>query len=112
MRLDMCYLDFCILANDEMLDLERRVHAVLHPAIESEYAAYCAARGLRPDATPLERKWRNAKCDVLIAWSHIYYGGHVLVTADENFHKRNKKAGLIALGAGSVVRSKDAKAIV
>jgi len=111
MRLDVTYLDFCVLADETMLDLERRIQAVLHPAIEVEYAAYCAARGFNPE-TPLDRKWRNAKCDVLVAWSHIQYQGDVLVTADGEFHVQHKKDALVALGAGLVVLPQDATAVV
>jgi len=112
MYLDMCYIGFFIIGGQADVDLESRIHNVLHPAIEFDYVDYCAARGLTPDAAPADRRWRNAKCDVLVVWSHIHYGGHVLVTADEEFHKEHKRAALVGLGAGVIVRPKDARAVV
>ena len=64
---DVTFWDFCLYADEPMRDLERKIHAVLHATIEFEYADYCAARDIDPDTKPLDRKWRNAKCDVLVA---------------------------------------------
>jgi len=35
-------------------------------------------------------------------WSHIHHKRKVFVTSDRNFHKADKKAALIALGAGRI----------
>lgn len=97
-------------AGKDMLDLERKIHSILHPEVKFDYASYCIARGIDPDAKPLDRKWRNAKCDVQVMWSHIYHGGKTLVTNDENFVKATKLPRLVALGAGAVARTSDAAA--
>ena len=87
--------------------LDEAIHDILHPEIAFGYRDYCSAHGLDPEAT-LNRRWRNAKCDVLIAWTHIHYRCNLLVTNDDNFHKLTKVARLTALGAGPVVRTADA----
>jgi hypothetical protein len=46
--------------------------------------------------------WRNRNCDVQAIWSHIHHKRDVFVTSDCNFHKADKKAALIALGAGRI----------
>lgn len=97
---DITFWDFCLLADESMARLERSVHEVLHPSVEFEYPTYCKARGIDP-TSPIDAWWRNAKCDVLVAWSHIHHGGQVLVTRDGDFLKRREK--LAQLGAGSVV---------
>lgn len=97
-------------ADDAKVDLERRIHDILHTEIEFEYAAYCRQRAIDPEAKPSDSKWRNAKCDVQVMWSHIYHGGHVLVTNDENFLKATKLPRLVAVGAGAIVRTADAPA--
>src|SRR5262249_22162446 len=63
------FWDFCLLADEAMRELERKIHAALYPNIEFEYANFCRARSIDPSAMPVDRKWRNAKCDVLVAWS-------------------------------------------
>jgi len=107
---DVTYWDYCLSPDDRMTELERRIHDILHPRIEYKYRDYCVARSLNPDAEPIEHKWRNAKCDVLVAWSHIHYGGHLLVTRDYNFHKAAKLQALVGLGAGKIVFPTDAPA--
>lgn len=104
---DITYWDWCVFPSETMLDLERRVHEVLFPNVEFDYAAYCTARGLDPaddaDPTRLRRKWKNAKCDALALWCHIWHHGDIFVTTDRNFHKATKKPQLVALGAGSIL---------
>jgi hypothetical protein len=101
--LDITYLDWCVVAGDDPIDLEKRIHMVLFPDIEFEYASYCINRA-RDVAGPIDRKWKNAKCDVLTMWCHIWYGGGIFVTSDRNFHRDTKKPQLIALGAGNILR--------
>lgn len=52
--------------------------------------------------TTIDRKWKNAKCDVLAIWSHAFRKRQVFVTTDRNFHKTSKKSRLIGLGAGRI----------
>lgn len=110
--LDVAYLDRCVLADDAMLDLERRIHEVLFPTIEFAWTDYCHARGLKPDELPADHKWINAKCDVQALWSHIHYGREVFVTSDANFHSTGNRPKLIALGANSIARPDDAAGLV
>jgi len=109
-RLGMTFYDWCILPNEQMEDLERRIHQVLFPDIEFEYVDYCRARGIDPNSGPMDSRWRNPRCDVLALWSHIHYGDGIFITSDENFHKGTKKPALIALGAGDILSPADASA--
>lgn len=104
-RLDITFLDWCIFADDQMLKLERQIHYVLFPNIEFDYGAFCKARDL--DHNQKNPQWLNAKCDVLALWCHIYYGGDIFVTSDENFHKETKKPRLIGLGARDILTPRD-----
>jgi len=54
-----------------------------------------------------ERLWKNAKCDVLALWSHIWYGSGIFVTGDNNFLKKTKKPALITLGAGEIAKPEE-----
>ena len=98
--LDIGYFDQCVLADDNMVALERSIHEVLFPEIAFLWPEYESKSGLAHDVAM--RKWRNAKCDVLGMWSHIHYQGDVFVTNDKNFHNAEKKAKLLALGAGRI----------
>jgi len=63
---------------------------------------YCRANSIDlPNNSPTGT-WRNRKCDVQAIWSHIHHKRDVFVTSDCNFHKADKKAALIALGAGRI----------
>jgi hypothetical protein len=99
-------------ADEAMVDLERRIHSVLHPEIEFAYGDFCRARGfdLKPDRP--HRLWRNAKCDTQALWSHIYHKRHCFVTRDRNFLKETKLPALTALGAGRILVPKDAVLLI
>lgn len=92
-----------LLADEPMVELERKIQAILHPNIEFTLSEYCEARGLPVDTAQPDPKWRNAKCDVQAMWSHIWRKRDVFVTSDNNFLKRTKMPGLVELGAGSIV---------
>jgi hypothetical protein len=98
----ICHADFFLAAGPEMLDLERRIHDVLFPNVP-----YDIDGKANPPGTTAWDRWRNAKCDVLTAWSHIYHRGDVLVTADGKFHAATKKPALAALGAKDIVYPRD-----
>lgn len=101
---DITFWDWGIYADDQMVQLERKIHEVLFPNIEFDYVIFCQRQGLSPNSKEIDRKWRNAKCDVLTVWSHIYYGGEIFVTADiPAFLRETKKSRLIALGAGDIL---------
>lgn len=94
-RWGMAFWDWCIYADKQMIDLERKIHQILFPTIEFTLSG------------ALNKQWRNAKCDVLAMWCHIYYKGDLFVTADGNFHKETKKPKLITLGAGDILKPED-----
>jgi len=78
--------------------LERKIHEILFPG--------------EPIAKPQdfgfsEKIWRNHKCDVQVAWSHIYYGRDVLVTRDNNFHNNADK--LRSIGLNKIIRPDEYK---
>jgi len=102
------YWDWCLWADDEMLGLEEKVHKILFPEIEFSYKEFCRKRGLDLNSGSIDRRWRNAKCDVLALWSHIWHGNGIFVTADNEFHKESKKPYLIAIGAGEILRPDEA----
>jgi len=101
---DISYWDHAILADGEMTSIERKIHGVLFPNIPFEWPEYCKRFGLNSGNGSIDRKWRRAKCDVQAVWCHIYYGGDIFVTQDNNSHKATKKAGLLALGAGEILK--------
>ncbi len=98
---DVTFFDHCVFTDEAMLDLEREIHAILFPTVEFSYGDYAARRGLSPEP-PLDRRWRNAKCDVQAMWCHIHHGADVFVSEDSNFHKVTKKPRLLTLGAGAI----------
>jgi len=98
------FWDWGIYADDHMVQLERNIHEILFPNREFEYTKFCEKKGLNPHSTEVDRKWRNAKCDALTMWSHIYYGGNTFVTDDTcAFLRETKKPRLITLGAGDIL---------
>jgi hypothetical protein len=98
------FLDWCLAADDQMVQLERKIHEVLFPSINFDYGEYCKKYGLDPDNSgEIGQKWRRKKCDVQALWSHINAGGDIFVTSDEDFSKQTKKSQLIALGAGDIL---------
>jgi len=97
------------LADDAMVELERKIHVVLHPSVPFEYL------GRTSPTTGIEEpdpKWRNAKCDTQSLWSHVYHKRDVFVTTDANFLKKTKLPALAALGAGQVLVPRDAAVLL
>jgi hypothetical protein len=107
------FWDWGIYADDHMVQLECNIHKILFPDREFDYTKFCKKKGLNLHGTEVDRKWRNAKCDVLTMWSHIYYGGDTFVTGDiPAFLQQTKKTQLIALGAGDILTPTNAVAKV
>jgi hypothetical protein len=112
MYFDISYLDWSILAGDDLLALEERIHNVLFPETKYRWADEAACLGLDPDDAghslhPSYLKWRNRKCDTLALWCHAYYNKDVFVTRDKNFHKASKKLALEAIVSGRIMRPSD-----
>jgi hypothetical protein len=99
---DLTYWDWCLWSSEEMVDLEKRIHQVIFPEREFLYSDYCAANGI-DSSSPMDAKWRNAKCDVLMLWSHIWHQRDIFVSRDgKAYHATTKKPALVALGAGRI----------
>jgi hypothetical protein len=106
---DITYWDRSAWADDEDT-LEESIHRILFPEIEFLHSDYCSAQGLDPESGD-DHPWHNAKCDVLVMWSHIHYGGDIFVTSDKNFHRQHRKDALIELGAKHISFPRDAAAL-
>jgi hypothetical protein len=105
---DITFWDWCLYAGAEMEELERKIHEILFPNIEFNYKEFCRKRSLASNGKEIDHHWQNAKCDVLALWSHIHYGSGNFVTTDKNFHKKTKRTALITLGAGDILKPKQA----
>ena len=106
--LGLCFWDHCVVADENDI-LERQIHDVLFPNIEFLWPDYARAHGLSVDSQ--DKKWRNAKCDVLGLWCHIKHGGGVFVTRDTDFHHETRLGKLQALGAGTIAFPMEALAL-
>lgn len=104
----MAYPDWCYPTGGEPGSLERKIHEILFPTIDFDNLDYRARVLIDPASDTGDPKWRNAKCDVLVLWSHIHFNGEVFVTSDKNFRKQSKKGRLIAIGAGNILTPQDA----
>ena len=102
--LGLCFLDHFVLVDEDTgPELERRIHEVVHPEVEYRYQDYCARLGLDSTKEPPDRKWRNARCDTQMMWSHIHTQNTVFVTEDRRgFLYELKRSALKALGAGEI----------
>ena len=115
------FWDWCLWSDEKMKDEERKLHGILFPEtnekkeirIAFEYSDYCKVKKIAPNAPSIDPVWRNAKCDVLIMWSHIRFDGDLFVTSDGNFHKVDKKKQLIDKeGAGDILKPQEAAALL
>lgn len=103
---------WCILSGSELEAQERAIHEILFPGIPFKYDEYCAENGINSQNDPIAAKWRNAKCDVLSLWCHIYYSGDIFVTSDRNFHKATKLRALESLGAKKISTPEDVLTVI
>jgi len=104
----LSFIGYCLISGGALSELEREIQSILFPTIEREYSSFCEKQGIDRDNPEARRKWRNTKCDVLALWSHIWHNGDIFITSDKNFHKKTKKAKLVALGAGRILKPKEA----
>lgn len=105
---DMTFLDGCLWADETMIAQEIRLHEVLFPDIAHSYQVHCKDRGI--EAMPIDRAWRNAKCDVQAMWCHLHYKQNVFVTSDQNFLR--KSPALENLGVGRILNPADAATLL
>ena len=101
------FWDHMLWTDNEMTDLEKKIHKVLFPKIPFEYGTYCKKNNINPKESPTAKKWLNAKCDVQAIWSHINTSNDIFATQDMNFIKETKKPVLINLGAGNILNPQD-----
>lgn len=107
MRFDFSYWDWCLFADGpggDLVTLERRIHEAMFPKMPPELAQHISKGGK-------EKAWRNAQCDVQIAWCHIHGNRDILVTNNTRDFQRNNKM-LIALGAKAICKPEEAAQIV
>lgn len=107
---DITFWDHCLCGDNDSLELQ--IHEILFPNLPFLWADYCDATGVNTNAITSDRKWRNAKCDVLALWSHIHYKADAFVTSDLNFHKVTKRPHLIALGAKEIFTPEQAATFI
>ncbi len=103
---DMTYWDYCIWADDAMIELEKDIRLILFPNFPKSYAEYAKKQNINPEI--LVPKWRNSECDVVSLWCHIIYQHDVFVTNDNNFHRQLKKEKLLKLGSKKIIRPLEA----
>ena len=104
----MTYWDACILATDEDWKQAERIHRILFRTYPFEYEDYRRRFDHDPTGSDADGKWRNRVIDTLALWTHIYNGGGVFVTSDNNFHGPEKKLMLARLGSGEILRPNEA----
>lgn len=109
---DITFWDVSLLADDEMEQLERKIHQIMFPSVEFLWADFSKTNRLDPNNPPHGTKWANCKCDVQALWSHMHHKREVFVTADSDFHKASVKPALIALGAGRIEYPRDAASLI
>jgi hypothetical protein len=105
---DISFWGQCLWADEATVKREHEIHSIIFPTVQFLWEDYCRANSIDlPNNSPTG-KWRNCKCDVQAIWSHIHHKRDVFVTSDSNFHKADKKAALIALGAGRIEHTEGA----
>ncbi len=109
---DIAYWDHALWSGDSMKEFEKKIHEILFPNLEFEYQTFCKAKGIDPDAKPLDKKWLNAKADVQSIWSHINSGNDIFITQDKNYLKDQKRQLLVTLGAKNINSPKEALEII
>jgi hypothetical protein len=107
-RFDLSFFDYCVSGGRWLDELEKEIQLILFTEDEVEYGDSCRKYGCDEGGKAAWHKWTNKKCDVLALWSHIWYNGDIFVTDDNHFHKPAKKLALIKLGAGKILRPREA----
>ena len=100
--------DWCVVPSNWMVELERKIQNLLFPDIELSYESFTMKHSLDPNNVEVYWRWMNAKSDVLSLWSHIWYGGGIFVTMNDELYNWSKKMALYNLGAGYIERPEEA----
>jgi hypothetical protein len=97
--LGVTYWDRCIFSDKDKDFLDLQLQRILFPKTPIN---------LPKDSGPdYFVRWKNARCDVVSMWCHIFYSGDIFVTSDRNFSKSTKLPKLIELGAKKILTPKD-----
>jgi hypothetical protein len=99
------YYGHSLYSDDSAVKLLQEIHIILFPGIPFDHDAYRVSRNL--PLGDLDPRWRNALCDDLALWCHIYYGRDIFPTSDANFYKQSKKPLLVVLGAKEILRPEE-----
>lgn len=91
MYCDISFWNHALWADDEMSELDHKIHKILFPKIEPEHKDYCKARSLELGDDKVDPKWRNAKIDVQMLWSHLFHCADIFITRDKNFKRNHDK---------------------
>lgn len=110
MVLDVSYLDWCVLADDQDLRMLEDIHNALFPGKPYILQDALALANATVDADTVERKWRNRALDVHALWCHLRYNGDIFVTSDKNFHR--KQASLAIFGPVQILDPCQANGLV
>ena len=81
---DVTFWDHALWVDDEMKELELKVHRTLAPNFDME------------DKSD-ERKWRNIKCDVQVVWTALWHKADTLVTSDKPILAKARRLGVLGL---------------
>ena len=85
---DVTFWDHALWVDDEMKELEVKVHRTLAPDFDMA------------DRTN-DRKWRNVKCDVQVVWTAAWHGVDTLITGDNPILSKAGKLGGLGIEAQS-----------
>jgi hypothetical protein len=92
---DMTYFDYCIFPDDEMIEFDKKIQKIIFPQIP-----ICLPSDYQENKII---KWKNARCDVVSMWCHIYYSGDIFVTSDRHFLKEKVKNDLQKIGSKNIL---------
>lgn len=59
------FWDWCLWTGNKKIELERKIHGILFPDIEFNYKEFCKKHSLDIEDRKRDRRWLNAKCNVL-----------------------------------------------
>ena len=88
---DLAFCDYCILSRLETKELEKEIHYILFPKIKFEYGDFKKEKSIKNEDSNngIIRRWKNAKCDVLMIWCHIWYKKDIFISLDNNKQTQN-----------------------
>jgi hypothetical protein len=100
--LDMWFLGYAILAEDELVALDEQIHNILFP--NTPYLWDDFVRTKNGNLEVAFSKWKNNRCDVISMWCHIYHKNDIFITNDNNFFRQTRFNKLIHLGGRKILK--------